>query len=542
MSTETIKEFLVGLGFDVEGEAKFTSAIGKATVVAAGLGAAAVVAAGGLFKLAEAAADYFDNLGDMSNRTGVAVSAIEEFGYVAQLSGSSFETANASLESFSRTAGDAASGMGKGQKVFEQLGISVKESNGDLKDTTKLLYEVGDKLKDMDKGKQVAMAQRLGIDKTLIEAITTDVGDLREEFQKLYANAGIDSEKAAEKSGKFMDALDRFNFVLTTVGRSLAVNFMDRFTEALDSLRKLIVDNLPTIMRVLKPIINIVLDIADVFIALAYRAGQAVGFVIGIVADVISKLDSWVVGIGLVVAAWRYLNLAFLATPVGMILAAVAAVGLLIDDFMTWREGGESLVPWGDWADQINFVISVVEVLGSAIGKIMDGIILLINGVVKLFKGDLVGAIEDFKNAFSSWIDGILTVWEPVLNALKGIFMRVFDAIGAYVQGVFDAIVNKIAGIGDKIKGAVSSVTDFFGSDESPEKTGPVSKPNINPRLGADASLYTSSPQPSNQTVSQETNIIVQGSANPQETAAAVGSQQTQVNGDMARNLKGAVR
>lgn len=543
MSGDTIKEFLVGLGFDVEGEAAFTGAIGKATLVAAGLGAAAVAAAAGLFKLAEATADYFDNLGDLSNRTGIAVGDIEEFGYVAQLSGSSFETANASLEQFGKTAGDAANGMGRGKKVFDELGLAVEDSNGKLKDTTQLLYEFGDKIKDMDKSKQTALAERLGIDRTLIEAITTDVGGLRDEFRSLYAAVGIDSEKAAEKSGKFMDALDRFNFVLSTVGRSLAINFMGRFTDALDSLRKMIVDNLPTIMRVLKPIITLVLNIADVFIALAYRASQAIAVVIGWVADIVSKLDGWVVGLGLVVAAWKYLNLAFLATPVGAVLALVVAIGLLIDDFMTWQEGGESAVPWGDWADEIKIVTGVFGVLRTVLENAFMTFIALVDAVVLLFSGDLTNAALAFGIAFDSLMDSMELLFGGAIDAIKDGFVSGFDYVYAYVKGIIgdilglitgipDKITGAFSGIGDKASGLLDSVTGIFGSPDA----GPTTQ------LGADGGLQTSLPLPANQNIKQETTINVQGGDSPKETAKEIGNQQGQVNGDMARNLKGAVR
>lgn len=543
MSGDTIKEFLVGLGFDVEGEQQFTSAIGKATLVAVGLGAAAVTAAAGLFKLAEATADYFDNLGDLSNRTGIAVSDIEEFGYVAQLSGSSFETANASLEQFGKTAGDAANGMGRGKKVFDELGLSVEDSNGKLKDTTGLLFELGDKIKDMDKSKQTAIAERLGVDRTLIEAITTDVSGLRDEFRSLYTNAGLDSEKAAEKSGKFMDALDRFNFVLATVGRSLAVNFMDRFTDAMDTLRKLIVDSLPAIMRVLKPIINLVLDIADVFIALAYRAGQAVSGIINWIADLVGKLDGWVVGIGLVVAAWRYLNLAFLATPVGAILALIVAVGLLIDDFMTWKEGGDALVPWGDWAEEIEAITAVLGYFWDFFSHGIDFIINLLNGLVKLFSGDLTGAMDNFSKAWDSWVTGMSGIWGPVIDSIKNAFVDGFDFIFDYVKGIVGDMLSMITGIPDKIKGAFSALGDK-ASGALDSVMGVFGSPDAGPttQLGADGGLQTSLPLPANQTVSQETTITVQAGPDAASTAKAVGEQQGQVNGDMARNLKGAVR
>ena len=44
------------------------------------------------------------------------------------------------------------------------------------------------------------------------------------------------------------------------------------------------------------------------------------------------------------------------------------------------------------------------------------------------------------------------------------------------------------------------------------------------------------------QSVNQNTQIVVQGSADPGSTARAVAGAQGSVNGDMARNLKGAAR
>jgi len=564
MNGDTIKEFLVGLGFDIQGEGKFDAAVGKATVLAVGLGAAAVAAATGIFALTAEVADYFDNLGDMSNRTDIAVGDIEEFGYVALLTGSSIEAANASLESFSKTAGDAANGMGRGKKVFDSLGVSVEDSNGKLKNTTDLLYEVGDKIKDLDKGKQIAVLERLGLDKTLVDALTTDVGGLRDEFRKLYDAAGIDSAKAAENAGAFNDSLDRLKYVLSTVGRALAIDFFGRFTEALDSLRKLIVDSLPAILRVLKPIISSVLLVADVFVALAYRAGQAVAVVIGWVADVVGAMNKWVLGIGLVVAAWKYLNLSFLLTPIGAILALGVAVGLIIDDFMTWKEGGDSLIPWSDWAPELELISNIVDVLRTALEHCFMYLFNVADAVIKLFSGDFSGAVEHLKAGVEELLMVLSTLFGPALDIVGEKFRTTFDSIKGFVGSVIDYIKSLIAGFGetvdavlgkiragvdmakglkdgvadkasgvvDWVKGAAGKVGDIFGSPEA----GPTTQ------LGADGGLQTAVPLPAQQQISQETTINVQGSADPQATGRAVQGQQEQVNGDMARNLKGAVR
>jgi glycerol-3-phosphate dehydrogenase (NAD(P)+) len=68
----------------------------------------------------------------------------------------------------------AAMGMGEGVKVFQQLGISLKDSNGAIKSTGSLLQEVGDQIRDLDRAQQVAILQKLGIDPTMVGALTGD--------------------------------------------------------------------------------------------------------------------------------------------------------------------------------------------------------------------------------------------------------------------------------------------------------------------------------------------------------------------------------
>lgn len=620
MNGDVIKEFLVSLGFQIEGEGQFADAIGKATILAVGLGTAAVAAAGGIFKMVTAIADDVDALGDLSNRIGVSIEDIEEIGYVAQLSGSSFESAQSSLESFSKTAGDAANGMGRGKKVFDQLGVSVTNSSGKLKNAVVLMQEVGDKIKDMERGKQVAILERLGIDKTMLDALTTDVSELRNEFKALYSATGYDANAAAEKAGALNDSLDKLRYTLTVVGRALAVQFMDRFTESVDSLRKLIMDNLPKIMRVITPVIKIILGIADAFIAIVYRIAQGAGVIIGWVADIIDSLNGWVVAIGAVVVAWKYLNLAFLATPVGMILALAAAIGLLIDDFMTWQEGGESLIPWGKWQNEIELVIDILGALKDIAGQTFQFVFAMIDALISLFTGDLEGAVRKVGMMFETLEDiirsvfgdtaadvfhGFISIMGTVLSTVLSVFSKVatavggaisfirgiiernivtiitvFEAIAPVVQAVFDIIraivvgtfeafapvVNAVfngiketirglssvvqsvfGGIATIVDGVVSKITTMIGwigkAADAAKSVGSLFEDNSvnqNPALGA--SPMMAGRFGSNVTINQDTTVQVQGSADPAATGRNVAGQQQAVNGDMVRNLKGAVR
>lgn len=539
MNGQVVKEFLVSLGLETEGAQEFESQVGKASIIVAGLGTAVFAATGLLFGFTKAIAEYYDNLGDMADRTDIAVDAIEEFGYIATMTGSDVAAANSSLEAFSRTAGDAANGMGKGQKVFEQLGISVKAANGDIKDTTALLGEVGEKIKDMDRGQQIAILGRLGVDKTLIGALTSDVSGLRDEFHSLYSAVGLDSAKAAEKSGAFMDAMDRLGFVLSTVGRALAVNFMDRFTDALDSLRKLIVENLPSIMRAIKPVIALVLALADVFIALTYRAAQGIGVIIGWIGDLVEYTNKWVLAIFAVVAAWKYLNLAFLASPVGIILALVVALGLLIDDFMVWQEGGESLIPWDEWKPQIDLAMAAFEYLKAAVQSWFKVLNEIFSAIGDIFRGDFQSALDHLKAAIGYFAEWLYSLFGPVLDKVRDVFMVVFD----YIVGIIDKAIGKIKTAIDFVKGAAGAVSSFW-SDDSKQggqaggtrlNNSPMAVPPLAPSPVAAGGLNA-------QSIQQQTSIILQGGPDPQANARAIASEQSQVNGDMARNLKGAAR
>lgn len=538
MSGDVIKEFLVSLGLQVEGEANFSGAIGKASLAVIGLGAVVAAATTAMFAFTKGVAEEFDALADLSARVNTTADSLQELGYVASLTDSSLEASNASIEQLAKNAGDAALGLGRAGKTFGKIGVDVKDSNGKLKNSVDLLYEVGDAIKDMESGEQISIMQRLGIDKTMLAAITTDVGGLREEFRKTYEAVGLDTNKAAEASSQFMDSLTRLNFVTGAIGKSLAVNFMSKFTDAMDRLRRLIVDNLPKIMAVLKPVIAVVLAVADVFIALAYRAGQAIGVVIGWISDINDATDGWLVKIAAVALAWRYLNLAFLATPVGMILSAAVAIGLLIDDFMTWKEGGDSLIAWGEWSAEIAMVETGLGALRNFLEGWFTFLFAAIDTIVSLLSGDFAGAWIAVQIAAETVANALSTMFGPALDIVK----EQFDVAFAWVTSIIDAIMAKINAVGGSISGFVGSVGDvvggaaeFFGVGGDSGVSAPA------PLIPAPAQAAAMS-NSSSQSVSQETSIIVNGGTDPQATGAAVAAQQRNVNNDMVRNMKGAVR
>jgi hypothetical protein len=355
---DVIKEFVVALGFDVKsGELnKFNGGIKAASVQAAALGAAVLAAAGAVTAFVSQIADQLDQIADVSERTNTAASAIDKMGYIAELTDSSLGAVTGTLEALSKAAGDTAMGIGRAKLVFEKIGVSVKDQNGKLKDTTKLLGEVGNAIKGMEKGEQIAVMERLGIDRTMLKAITGDVAALSAEYDKMMVAAGFSFDEAAAAASDYEDSQIKLGLVFKKLQQSIAVKFMRGIATAFERLTKMLVTNMPAIVKAITPVINAVMILTDAI----FYFGDIAMQVIGVALDGWRQLNEATNGfagyIAGAIVAWQLLNATFLASPIGIVLGLAAAIALLYEDFKVWQEGGKSLIPWEKWIDEINKV------------------------------------------------------------------------------------------------------------------------------------------------------------------------------------------
>lgn len=556
MSGAVIKEFLVGLGFQVDeaGLKKFDEGIKSASLKVAAFGAASVAAAGAVVAFVGSVANRLDAIGDTADRIGTTAEELMRLQYVATLSGSSAEAAASAMENLGRIAGEASQGIGRGAKVFADLGLSAKDASGELKPTSQLLAEVGDKIKDLSRQEQVAVLSKLGIDPSMIGAITGGMQELAGEFDALYKAAGVDLNQAAEASGAFNDALDRLSMTFDAVKTAVAIKFMPQIARGIDTVRQFLVQNLPKIIGAVQPIFSLILRIAEAFITLAARIGSGIATILGWFVKMNDATDGWAGYLLAAAAAWKFLNLSFLATPLGILLSLAAVVALLIDDFLTFKEGGDSLIDWG-----------------SGFGIVMQGVTAILAGLlaglvaVKAAIFAKAAAIAFAQGAMAAWTAAV-GVFNTVMGVAK-IVMAAFNAVMAanpiglvvlaiagliaagyllienwetvkgWFSGFFDWILagfNKVKEIG----GAIAEFFGFGGSQNAAKATGAnTGAPSLAPSPQAAAAVTGG-----NQNVNQQTQIVVQGAGSPDATARAVAGQQNRVNADMARNMRGAAR
>lgn len=108
----------------------------------------------------------------------------------------------------------------------------------------------------------------------------------------------------------------------------------------------------------------------------------------------------------------KALRLAFLSSPLGMILALGTALALLYDDYKTWREGGKSLIDWSKWAEDIDKGLAIL-------GSIYDWVSSLVSKVINEF-----GRLDPAIQAIIGSISGLAII--GVLIAKHGFGIKYF--------------------------------------------------------------------------------------------------------------------
>lgn len=88
--------------------------------------------------------EYASSLGEVASQIGTTTEALQSYRYVATQTGIAQDEMDKGLARLSKTIGEAAGGNEKAAKLFDRLGISIRDSSGNVKDAGDLLPEIAD--------------------------------------------------------------------------------------------------------------------------------------------------------------------------------------------------------------------------------------------------------------------------------------------------------------------------------------------------------------------------------------------------------------
>ena len=111
------------------------------------IGAAATAAVAGLFAFTKEAAQWADDMNTLSKVTGIGTDELQKFAYASDLIDVSMDTLTGSLTKLTRTMQSASQGgTSAAAQAFQELGVSVTDSTGQLRDRQQVFYETIDAL------------------------------------------------------------------------------------------------------------------------------------------------------------------------------------------------------------------------------------------------------------------------------------------------------------------------------------------------------------------------------------------------------------
>ncbi|EMV5879467.1 lytic transglycosylase catalytic [Escherichia coli] len=372
MNAETIKDFLVSLGFSVDdaGAKKFGSVLAGTTANAIKMGLAVEGAALSVVAFTAKIASGLDNLYWASQRTGATVQGIQSIGYAVSQVGGSADAARGSLESLARFIRNNPGAEG----FLNRLGVQTRDASGNMRDMAAIFTGVGQKLSSMPYYRANQYAQMLGIDENTLMAMRRGVGQFSAQYSEMVKAIGFNADQAALSSNRFMTSLKSLGEMAGMARDKIGSNLADGLAGQIDNLRKKIIENFPKIEVTITKVIKGILWLGEIVGRVAFRIVDGVGDIIEWWGKLDAETKTLIEVIGGLVVAMRILNSTFWMSPIGLITGLIVALGLLWEDYKTWKEGGNSLIDWEKWQPAIDKAKDAITWLRDHLLELKDGV------------------------------------------------------------------------------------------------------------------------------------------------------------------------
>lgn len=227
----------------IDGLGGVNTASGAAVFGMAALVTAIVKVEKALIDVTKESAKFADDILTMSMTTGQSTEQLQEFSYAAELIDVSVDTLQTSLTKLTNNMQNAMNGTGDAKKAFEQLGISVTDSEGNMRSANDVFYDTIDAL-----GRVQNATERDALSMDIFGRSAQDLnpliiqgGDTLREYADEAHNVGyvLDNE-ALSALGAVDDGFQRLKTTQEAVKNQMAAEFAPYLTSALEDIRGLI--------------------------------------------------------------------------------------------------------------------------------------------------------------------------------------------------------------------------------------------------------------------------------------------------------------
>lgn len=370
------------------------------------MAAAGVVAA--LAGISYKAGTNADDLNTLSKVYSINTGDLQKYAVAADLVDVSVEDIAKSHVKLEKSMYSANTGSKSMQEAFDKLGVSITDSNGELKSGDAVWQETIQKLGQMENETErdaIAM-QLMGKSAANLNPLIADQGETYKNLTDTLKQYDLDfvDQETLDKANEFNDSLDTMKAIgsvaLSTVGSQLAAylapaleKVVGWFGKVAEWLTKLS----PEVLTVIGVVAGVVAAIAPVLLILG-----KVAFAISSIMSLMSTLN---------------LSFAALAGPVGIaiaVIAALIAIGVLL--YKNW--------------DKIK-------------AKALE------------IKASLIATWNSIKASISATINNLKTAMANVWNSIKATASSVWS-------GIKNAITSPITSARDKVKAIIDKLKSYF--------------------------------------------------------------------------------
>lgn len=460
MNAETLKDFLISLGFKVDeaGARKFDAVVAGTTLKTIELGVKVEAAALSVVAFTAKIASGLDDLYWASQRTGATVEGIKQIGYAVSQVGGSVDGARGSLENLARFMRNNPGAEG----FLNRLGVQTRDASGNMRDMATIFTGVGQRLSSMPYYRANQYAQMLGLDENTLMAMRRGIGQFSGEYTAMAKAIGYNADVAAVSSNKFMTSLRSFGLMAGMARDKIGSSLADGLAGSLDRLRRQILENFPKIEGAITGTVKGILWAGEMVGRVIYRLIQ-LGQGISDWWDSLDKQSQQLIElIGALTAAWWMLNRAMLASPITWVLGLAAAIALLWEDYQTWKEGGKSLIDWGKWKPEVDAALKMVGNLKQTVLDLGKALAKLLNIDPKSWS-----LKWDFSNFITQMgeFSKMLSMIGDLLNAIKDGRWSDAASIGRALLKQGSNQPDALPGVSDSANSAADWIKDKTGFD-----------------------------------------------------------------------------
>ena len=466
-----------------------------AGVAIAAVGAAVVAGTKKMIDFTVAGAEYADTIMTDSAVTGIATDKLQEYRYAAELVDVSTDTLTKSMSKNIKSMSSAAKGTGDTAAAYKKLGVEVTNSDGSLRDSQTVYWELIDALGTVENETErdaLAMqilgksAQELN---PLIEAGSSRMAELG---QQAHDAGAVLSDDALNSFGAFDDQLQYLKVNaeaaknalgtallpmltnLATTGNSLLTDFTKSLVDANGDVGKMadaVADIIPKIVDAIVAALPQLLDAAAKIVkSLAEGIFNNLPTIIEVAADLILNLAT-----GLAQALPT-----LIPTIVQVVLQIVETlldnIDLLIDAAMQLIEGLAmgliaALPILIDKAPVIidKLVSATVNNLPKLIQLAMQIIVALVKGIIQNLPQlasaavQIVTSITDGIKSFFGQMSQLGTeLIGKLRDSIKNMALQAFTWGADLIQGLINGIKSKIGAITDAVSGVAEKIKSFL--------------------------------------------------------------------------------